>query len=1145
MKRCILVFSSLLGLFCSVDVLHAQAPSAKVPATTWCYPVTPFREAGVSSTSSTTSAQAEVASEVHCRKRLVYEGPSRTRYFWSGVFWDTHFNKNQNPVFGTNYLDGKAWHLGFDFNGDSPGSIDMNEPVLAAANGYVEKVFHGDRSEAWGTVCVLKHYPTLGPSPVWTMYAHMATELCSNVGIEGFVKRGQQIGTIGDSDGWFNGGAHLHFEIWVDKPIEEFVDGELWKLRYLGWGYSHAAFNPDDPPGDRAGKDFYDRDHYTDPIDYIQKRLPGVAPEVPCDLKPWACQFVPTSFAIANTTPMVLNNEPAIEVEWTPSENVTTYRVTKYETATERPLAVSHFQSTTEFTDTDVENGQEVRYEMEAINSMGTTVADNIVIITPNVILDVPEPFWLQIAPSNCLNWLPHKGIYWGQSFGAESYTVTRNGVAIATGVEGREYYDSDIVEGVTYTYEVLGVNDTGSTPSDTTVSAHIPMGTCDAPDAPSVTTLAATDVTVTHARLHTTVNPNGAGTSYFFDWGLTTAYGNTTNSLSVGAGTADVTTGFSINPSCGNTYHFRAVAQSSGGTAYGADLTFTTPLCFVPAPSNLTAVLTPDHTVDLTWSDNSLNEEAFFIYRTRQSTGGSSVNTFPPANTTSWIDDISALPDDTYCYTVAGWNQPTNVGPHSNEVCVTKPHGAAPPSSTNTQSLSLVRSNSQYTLITDTAQTGLDVTGDLTVQMWVNFTTLPASAGNYVFASKWNESSGANERSFKFAYYYTGGQYRFRFHTSDNGVNNTGKYDVFHTLPTGVWTHIVAVYTAANGAVEFFVNGVSVGQSTGLHTQLYNGTANFTIGYNADLGPSYVDGLIDEVQVYARALTEVDIAAAYQQECAGSEGGLVACWHFNSDATDASGGTNDLTLVGSPVFANDTPFVGGAPSTIALTDVAGWWDVSEGSGSTVSDSMVSGTNGTITGATWTSGGPSSLPDGLDFNGVEGGDYVEVVKDYDLAAGTVCVWARVDDFDPESDLESFVVDFGNAGGEMTLMTVQRDGTDDFRGRTRWGGTGGTDTDVDANSRSTNVLYHVCYGWDTATSTNELWVDGISHGTSTASGVIADWDYEFYWGRRASSNSKNLDGQLYQVTLFSRKLADAEIGDVYNGGEGVTYDILFP
>jgi hypothetical protein len=92
------------------------------------------------------------------------------------------------------------------------------------------------------------------------------------------------------------------------------------------------------------------------------------------------------------------------------------------------------------------------------------------------------------------------------------------------------------------------------------------------------VTTLAASGVTATNATLNGTVNPLGAVTSAYFQYGLTTSYGSysTTNNLAATNTTLSVSNLISsLTP--GTTYHFRLVGSNSAGTNAGVDLMFTT----------------------------------------------------------------------------------------------------------------------------------------------------------------------------------------------------------------------------------------------------------------------------------------------------------------------------------------------------------------------------------------------------------------------------------------------------------------------------------------------------------------------------------------------------------------------------------------
>jgi hypothetical protein len=83
--------------------------------------------------------------------------------------------------------------------------------------------------------------------------------------------------------------------------------------------------------------------------------------------------------------------------------------------------------------------------------------------------------------------------------------------------------------------------------------------------DGPTVTTLPGdpTLITDTYALLSGIVNPNGVATSYHFEWGPTTAYGQSTPETQAGNGKADVNVDISLDElKPATTYHYRLVAS-------------------------------------------------------------------------------------------------------------------------------------------------------------------------------------------------------------------------------------------------------------------------------------------------------------------------------------------------------------------------------------------------------------------------------------------------------------------------------------------------------------------------------------------------------------------------------------------------------
>jgi len=130
-------------------------------------------------------------------------------------------------------------HLADDWNGVGGGNTDLNDPIYSIANGIVVQTvkYRGP----WGRVTRILHNAGTKTKPVYveSLYAHMRKVMVRPGMI---VKRGQQIGTIGNANGtWW---AHLHLEIrtTINKSI--------------GVGYSR----------DTTG--------YVDPTAYIKRHRP-------------------------------------------------------------------------------------------------------------------------------------------------------------------------------------------------------------------------------------------------------------------------------------------------------------------------------------------------------------------------------------------------------------------------------------------------------------------------------------------------------------------------------------------------------------------------------------------------------------------------------------------------------------------------------------------------------------------------------------------------------------------------------------------------------------------------------------------------------------------------------------------------------
>lgn len=219
---------------------------------------------------------------------------------------------------------------------------------------------------------------------------------------------------------------------------------------------------------------------------------------------------------------------------------------------------------------------------------------------------------------------------------------------------------DSNVGRGVTYTYRVRAVGFMGASGYSNTVEVFVPPVSL--PAAPSNLTAAMSDVNVVLTWQDNSSNEidfyvercQGAGCTYFI--GLATSGG------------ANIATWTDYNAAEGQSYTYRVRAWNSDGySSYSNTATIVTPggpVAPPPTPSSLVAQALTKNQIQLTWTNNTSNQDGVIVERCKGATCTSFVQIAIVTGTT--YTDSGLLANTTYRYRVYAYNSAGN-SPYSN----------------------------------------------------------------------------------------------------------------------------------------------------------------------------------------------------------------------------------------------------------------------------------------------------------------------------------------------------------------------------------------------------------------------------------------------------------------------------------------------
>ncbi len=297
--------------------------------------------------------------------------------------------------------------------------------------------------------------------------------------------------------------------------------------------------------------------------------------------------------------------------------------------------------------------------------------------------------------------------------------------------------------------------------------------------------------------------------------------------------------------------------------------------------------------------------------------------------------------------------------------------------------------------------------------------------------------------------------------------INNAAAARFTATSPNAYndnrWHHAVGVYSGS--LVKLYMDGFQVAAANA--GTIFYGAGAIAIGRDGDYHGSYFKGLVDDVRIFQSELSAQAVLDLYDQSS-----GLVSQWKFD-----------------------------------------------EGIG-TVANDWVDGNNGTINGATWTTGKSGSALS------LDGNDSVQIPGLLGQPQNiTLSAWVQLNVKDTSG---AEVISLGDH------VAIRLDSSNGAKGfyydGTTWRG---TDTGV---SYAGTGWHHVVYVIDDTNNIQKVYVDGVEKGSTayTQSISYTGLGSNTFIGRHGNSGGNcDFSGIIDDVSIYNKALSAQEVQGLYN------------
>jgi sugar lactone lactonase YvrE len=212
-----------------------------------------------------------------------------------------------------------------------------------------------------------------------------------------------------------------------------------------------------------------------------------------------------------------------------------------------------------------------------------------------------------------------------------------------------------------------------------------------------------------------------------------------------------------------------------------------------------------------------------------------------------------------------------------------------------------------------------------MTVDAWVKPAAMPSNNSLIAIATKWNSNPNHNSSGDAYGLFLINNNGTLQAFAGINPFTGSEYTLQGGTVPLNTFTHVAMTYDGNTGVLALFVNGVQINaQTTG--GGISASDVNVMIGReNDNTFPRYFPGLIDEVEIYNRALSAGEISDIYNAgangqckvtQCVAPPTNIIGWWPGDNTAIDIQGGNNgtlqEFTTFAAGKVGQAFHFIGG-----------------------------------------------------------------------------------------------------------------------------------------------------------------------------------------------------------------------------------------